>query len=89
MKFGFLSDTHANRWALEAVLAAADSLNLDALWHLGDALDYGPHPNEVIALLAAHTTSIKGNHDALALGRRTGRISRSGPLAWADCGGHP
>ena len=35
-----MSDVHSNLAALEAVLADAGSL--DAIWHLGDGVGYGP-----------------------------------------------
>lgn len=69
MRVLILSDIHANLVALEAVLAAADSV--DAIWSLGDIVGYGPKPgeciNRVIELQPA--ASLIGNHDWAAIGR--------------------
>jgi predicted phosphodiesterase len=51
MRVAVLSDIHSNIVALEAVLAAAG--DVDAIWHLGDNVGYGPDPNLVIARLTA------------------------------------
>lgn len=62
-----VSDVHGNLHALRAVLEAAG--NFDELWNLGDAVGYGAHPNEVIALLRAQATvNVRGNHDRACAG---------------------
>jgi predicted phosphodiesterase len=62
-----LSDIHANIDALDAVLAAVG--DVDAVWHLGDVVGYGPDPDAVVdRLRAAGATGVKGNHDAAAVG---------------------
>lgn len=67
MRIAVLSDIHANIVALEAVLAAAGPL--DAIWHLGDVVGYGPAPDEVVARLAElGAIGVLGNHDAVAIG---------------------
>jgi len=67
MKIGLLSDVHANKPALEAVLD--DMPKVDALVHAGDVIGYGPYPRAVIELFHEHDiTSIQGNHDRAALG---------------------
>jgi diadenosine tetraphosphatase ApaH/serine/threonine PP2A family protein phosphatase len=67
MRIAVLSDIHANLPALEAVLAALGPV--DAVWHLGDVVGYGPHPDEVVARLREiGATGVRGNHDAAALG---------------------
>jgi len=67
MRIAVLSDIHANLPALEAVLAALGSV--DAVWHLGDVVGYGPHPDEVVARLRMlGAIGVRGNHDAAALG---------------------
>lgn len=67
MRIAVLSDLHSNLTALEAVLAAAGEV--DALWHLGDVVGYGPEPDAVVARLERlGATGVKGNHDAAATG---------------------
>ena len=49
MRIALLSDIHGNRLALEAVLADAGSLGVDAYLVLGDHVAVGPEPVAVIA----------------------------------------
>jgi predicted phosphodiesterase len=57
-----LSDVHGNLAALEAVLSAVGSV--DAIWHLGDAVGYGPQPQAVVdRLRGAGAIWVRGNHD--------------------------
>jgi predicted phosphodiesterase len=67
MRILIISDIHANRTALEAVLA--DAGEVDATWCLGDLVGYGPDPEDVIEILRGipNLTCIKGNHDAASL----------------------
>ncbi len=70
MRYGILSDTHANIEALEAVFKAIDLDGVDRYVCLGDTVGYGASPNETCALIrskVAHT--ILGNHDAAVAGR--------------------
>jgi len=67
MRIAVLSDIHANVVALDAVLAATGPV--DAVWHLGDVVGYGPDPDAVIDRLRdAAAVGVRGNHDAAALG---------------------
>ena len=70
MRIALLSDVHANLEALESVLAAiADLPPVDAWWHLGDLVGYGPEPDAVVARLAElGAVGEMGNHDAVAAG---------------------
>ena len=69
MLLGLLSDPHANLPALEAVLDDVAAVAPDALVCLGDFVDYGAQPNEVIATLRGRCElSLVGNHDLAALG---------------------
>jgi predicted phosphodiesterase len=62
-----LSDIHANLAALEAVLSAIGSV--DAIWHLGDAVGYGPQPQAAVDRLRdAGALWVRGNHDDAAGG---------------------
>ncbi len=67
MRIAVLSDIHANLVALDAVLV--DAGKIDAIWHLGDVVGYGPDPDGVVARLReAGATGVRGNHDAAAVG---------------------
>jgi predicted phosphodiesterase len=69
MRVAVLSDIHSNLVALDAVLAEMPSV--DEVWHLGDVVGYGPHPDEVVARLREiNAIGVRGNHDAAALGGR-------------------
>jgi len=67
MRIAVLSDVHSNLVALDTVLAHAGPV--DAVWHLGDVVGYGPDPDGVVARLAdVKAVGVRGNHDAAALG---------------------
>ena len=67
MRIAVVSDVHANLVALDAVLAAAGSV--DGVWHLGDVVGYGPDPNGVVRRLRdLNAIGVRGNHDAAAVG---------------------
>ena len=67
MRVAVLSDIHSNLVALDAVLGAVGSV--DAIWHLGDVVGYGPDPDGVVERLqAAGAEGVRGNHDAAAVG---------------------
>ncbi len=69
MRIALLSDVHANLVALDAVLASLGSV--DAVWHLGDVVGYGPEPDAVVARLRViGAFGVRGNHDAAAVGGR-------------------
>jgi putative phosphoesterase len=59
-----ITDIHGNLPALEAALARIDSIGVDSLYCGGDLVGYGPHPNEVCALIAERRIpTIYGNYD--------------------------
>jgi predicted phosphodiesterase len=65
-----LSDVHANLEALEAVLQDVDMRKIEEVVFLGDAVGYGPDPNECVKLLMERCNIIlAGNHDWGVLGR--------------------
>src|SRR5882672_7051175 len=67
MRIAVLSDIHANLPALDAVLA--DAGIVDAVWHLGDVVGYGPEPDGVVdRLREIGAVGVRGNHDAAAIG---------------------
>jgi protein phosphatase len=60
MKLLIASDIHANLEALEAVVTESH----DELWVLGDLVNYGPNPREVVELVRSHASLVvQGNHD--------------------------
>ncbi|MFD1685888.1 metallophosphoesterase family protein [Halobellus litoreus] len=66
MKVLIISDVHANRPALNAVLANVPSYDL--IIHSGDILGYGPYPNDVVERFKElNVISITGNHDRAVL----------------------
>jgi predicted phosphodiesterase len=75
-----LSDIHGNIDALQAVEADVVQRvdRFDEIWVLGDLVDYGAAPSEVIGWVRHHATRVvRGNHDH-AVG--TGEDCRSGPM---------
>jgi len=69
MKYGFFSDVHANLEALKACIIDFRSEKLDKVFFLGDAVGYGPYPDECVKLINdVATVKLMGNHDYAALG---------------------
>ena len=65
MKIAVMSDIHGNIYALMKTLEDIDEQRVDKIICLGDLVGYGPHPNEVIALIKRREIPcIKGNYDA-------------------------
>ena len=60
-----LTDVHGNLPALESVLNDLNGADIDAIYHLGDAISIGPFPREVLELLLGQsgTHFVLGNHD--------------------------
>jgi putative phosphoesterase len=59
MKIVIISDIHGNHDALRALPE-----DYDELWVLGDLLNYGPEPREVVAeIMEKARVVIRGNHD--------------------------
>ena len=59
-----ITDIHGNLPALQASLAAVDAIGVDAIYCGGDLVGYGPHPNEVCALIEERAMpTIYGNYD--------------------------
>ena len=64
-----ITDIHGNFAALEAALARIDELGIETVYCGGDLVGYGPHPNEVCALVEERgIPTIYGNYD-YAIGR--------------------
>ena len=62
MKILIISDIHSN---YEALLAVAEAeRHADQTWCLGDLVDYGPQPAEVVQWIRHHARlCVRGNHD--------------------------
>ena len=69
MKLGVVADIHGNEGALRAVLADADSFEVDRWWALGDHVLFGPRPAEVLDLLQGlpGIEMLRGNTDRYVL----------------------
>jgi diadenosine tetraphosphatase ApaH/serine/threonine PP2A family protein phosphatase len=70
VRYLVISDIHANRHALEAVLADAASCGYDATLCLGDVVGYGGDPAAALAqtLALEPIGFIRGNHDKVCAG---------------------
>jgi calcineurin-like phosphoesterase family protein len=75
MLIAVLTDIHANREALSACLAHAESVNVGRHVLFGDYVGYGADPrwtvDTVIGLVERGATAILGNHDAELLNARS------------------
>jgi putative phosphoesterase len=59
-----ITDIHGNLPALRAALARIEDLGIESVFCGGDLVGYGPHPNEVCALISEHgIPTIYGNYD--------------------------
>ena len=68
MNVAVISDIHANRHALDAVLDDVDEAGVDEIWFLGDAVGYGAFPSECVKTLKQRcSVFLLGNHDLAAL----------------------
>ena len=64
-----ITDIHANLPALQAAFERIEQLGVRSVYCGGDLVGYGPHPNEVCALLSERAIpTIYGNYD-YAIGR--------------------
>ena len=65
MRIACISDIHGNIYALNKALESISENNADLIICLGDLTGYGPHPNEVVALIRRRgILCLKGNYDA-------------------------
>ena len=68
MRYLVLSDLHANWYALEAVLGAAQG-RYEQVVCCGDLVGYNPHPAQIIDWVRANcATTVRGNHDKVVAG---------------------
>ena len=66
MRYALISDIHGNLPALDAVLADVDRRSdVDAVYHVGDLVGYGPWPNAIVdRLLERNISGVAGNYDS-------------------------
>jgi predicted phosphodiesterase len=70
VRYGVLSDIHANLHALEAAVEVLEREGVATYLFAGDLVGYGPFPNECVEMVAElGALSVAGNHDLIALGR--------------------
>lgn len=63
-RVAIVTDIHANLAALEASLAAIDTMDVEAVYCGGDLVGYGPRPNEVCRVIEQRAIpTIYGNYD--------------------------
>jgi diadenosine tetraphosphatase ApaH/serine/threonine PP2A family protein phosphatase len=88
MRISLLTDIHANREALAACLAHAESIGVERYAFLGDLVGYGADPAWVIDTIASYCESgaicIRGNHDEAVLSepRATMRAEARAVVDW-------
>ncbi len=69
MLYAVISDVHSNLEALNAVIEDIRKRDIENILFLGDAVGYGPNPNECIELLKKECLILlAGNHDRAVTG---------------------
>lgn len=69
MQYAVIADIHANLEAFKVVLSDIEKNKIDEILFLGDAVGYGPNPNECVELLSQRCKAmVAGNHDWATLG---------------------
>lgn len=64
MRYGIISDIHANIEALNVVLASLEKENVDEIICCGDIVGYNANPDECVAkIINLGVRAIMGNHD--------------------------
>lgn len=67
MKIAFISDIHGNLYAFKKALQIIDTLGVEEIIFLGDAVGYIPGPQVLRHLKELDITCIKGNHEDMLL----------------------
>ena len=85
MKYLILSDIHANKEALSAILSFVRRKPWDKAVFLGDLVGYGANPNQTVDLVRSlrPLTGIRGNHDKVCSGIEDGELFNRVALAAA------
>ncbi|GLI33944.1 metallophosphoesterase family protein [Desulforhabdus amnigena] len=72
MRIYFLGDIHGNNYALEACLKHLDTLQVDAVYCLGDLVGWLPFGDRTLTRMRSlDFPTVAGNHDLLVAGRFT------------------
>ncbi|MFZ2196125.1 MAG: metallophosphoesterase family protein [Thermodesulfovibrionales bacterium] len=82
-RYAVISDVHSNAEALRSVLSDINRRQVRDIFFLGDAVGYGPEPNESVASLKSECKIIiAGNHDWGVLGlTETGSFNEYAKIA--------
>lgn len=68
-KLALISDVHANLESLMAILADIKKNDIKEILFIGDAVGYGPDPDECLRIIETEcSVMIAGNHDWAAIG---------------------
>lgn len=79
MRLGLIGDIHGDIRALELTLKHLDVLGVDEVLCTGDLVGYGAYPDAVVqSVRELSIPCVRGNHDRLAVERRT----MLGPRGW-------
>src|SRR5262249_26549368 len=84
VRYLILSDIHANREALTAVLSFVRRKHWDKAVFLGDLVGYGANPNQTVDMVRKlrPLVAIRGNHDKVCSGIEDGELfNRMAPEA--------
>lgn len=78
MRYAVISDVHSNLEAAQSVLEDIKKEGIEDLLFLGDAVGYGPDPEECLKILNAECKIlIAGNHDRAVIGLTDIRLFNS------------
>lgn len=86
MKIAVIADAHANRVALQTVVAHIEAWKPDHVIVLGDLVNRGPRPAECLDLVMENVQAqgwllVRGNHEEYVISRAASDAPRSGPQA--------
>lgn len=69
MRFGIISDIHANLEALQTALGVLEKEGVEQIICLGDVVGYGASPKECLDIMCKNNIpTIRGNHERYVLG---------------------
>lgn len=83
-RIGIITDAHANLPALRAAFDAFSRAGVDAIYHTGDAVGYGPNPEAVVETLLSVPNGrlLIGNHDRDLVDSRDEQAGPSTGFNW-------